>query len=97
VWAVALIAVPAQTCAHHWPGNERAGAAADVEPAGVPVVDRTGEAAVDGSVPVGDGAEDRDEVEGSGWDREVVESDGRDPAGAVGVDTLALATSIAFL
>jgi hypothetical protein len=47
----------ARRCAHHRPGNERAGAPADLEPAEVPVVDRSGEPAVNGNVPVDDGAE----------------------------------------
>jgi hypothetical protein len=68
-----------------------------VDPAGVLRVGVSGEEAADGSFPVGDGAEDRDEVEGSGLYGEAVDSDGRDPAGADGVDTLALATSTAFL
>jgi hypothetical protein len=95
VWAVALTAVPSR-CARHWPGNERAGALADVEPAGVPVVGRTDESAVDGNLPVGDGAEDRDEVDGPSFDGEAVDPDRRDPAGATGVDTLTCATSTAF-
>lgn len=56
MWAVALKRFGLLR-ASHWPGNERAGAPADIEPAGVPGVGRTGESAVNGSVPVNDVAE----------------------------------------
>jgi hypothetical protein len=58
-----------------------------VDPAGVLRVDVSGEEADDGSFPVGDGAEDREDIEGSGLEREAVDIDRRDPEGADGVGT----------
>lgn len=61
----------------------------------MPVVDRTGEPAVDGSVPVGDGAEDRDETEESSFEGEAADPGGREPAG--GTDrALTSATTTGF-
>jgi hypothetical protein len=68
---------------------------ADVDPAGVLRVDVSGEEAADGSFPVGDGAEDREDIEGSGFDREAVDIDRRDPERADGVGTPAWVTSTA--
>jgi hypothetical protein len=62
----------------------------------VPVIDRTGEPAIDGNVPAGDGAEDRDEIDRASFGGEAVDPDGRDLAGADRVDTVASATVTAL-
>ena len=64
-------------------------------PAGVLRVGVSGEEAADGRFPVGDGAEDREDIEGSGLDREAIDIDRRDPEGANGVGTPAWVTSTA--
>jgi hypothetical protein len=66
-----------------------------VDPAGVLRVDVSGEEAADGSVPVDDGAKDREDIEGSVLDREAVDIDRRDPEGADHVGTPTWATSTA--
>jgi hypothetical protein len=78
------------------PGNERAGALADVDPRAVPGVAGSDRSTRDGNAPVGDGADDRDEVDRSSFDREAVDPDARDRAGAAGIEILALDTSTAF-
>jgi hypothetical protein len=72
-------------------GNKRAGALADVNPAAVPRVVGSDEGAGNVGFPVGDTAEDRDEVDRSSFD-EAVDCNGRDRPGAAGADTLAVAS-----
>jgi hypothetical protein len=57
-------------------------------------VDVSGERA-EGSFPFGDGAEDREDIQGSGLGREAVGINRRDPEGADGVGTPAWVTSTA--
>jgi hypothetical protein len=69
---------------------------ADVDPPTILRVAGSNECGGVGNFPVGDGAEDRDEVNGPSFDGEPVEPDGRARPGATGLVTLALASSTAF-
>jgi hypothetical protein len=66
-----------------------------VGPAGVLRVGVGGEEAADGSFPVGDGAEDREDLEGPGLDGEAVDVNRWDAERADGVGTPAWGTSTA--
>jgi hypothetical protein len=63
-------------------GSARAGESGDVDPSAVVRLAGHEERPGDGNLPLGDGAEDRDELEGPGLYGETVERDGRDSAGA---------------
>jgi hypothetical protein len=67
-----------------------------VEPEAVLCVTGSEERVGDGNLPLGDGAEDRDEVEIPSLYGETVEPDAKEPAGAAVENTLAKATSTAF-
>jgi hypothetical protein len=86
---------------HHRPGNERAGARAEIDAAEAPVVVHDGERAVESRVPVGDGRPAADgagpaEVNRSSLEVALAAPDGSVLAGACEEDATASSAATAF-